>query len=283
MQLTINQVRRLERYALREKPGYDPFPIDDDANAVMQSTMNSKWGNLLAAIGPAASLALFRYKYIIKSGRPAGFVTATLQTIAGKTIIWGDGADAALAFSQCITGGASAGDRITLSWEQSNGVRRIVTGLIVNGLAAGGGDTGLELTTCINPELVLTGDFSADSNWTKGAGWSIAGGVAVAAGELNTALSSTAAITVVAGQRYTLSFDLTRSAGTLTASFDGVTVTSGALTGSYTESFYPADSSGVLAFTGTGFTGTLDNVSLKETTPVADDSVEVELEATYVP
>ena len=285
MQQAVGLVRRMERYASQTppKPGYDIFPIDDDANAAMQTLMTAKWGNILGNIGAAASLALFRYKYVIQPGRPAGFVTATVAVVTGSTVVWDDGGAARSTFSECITGGASAGDRVTLSWDQANGVRRIVTGLIVDALITDGVNKGIDLTIRINPELVVNGDMNPDTDWMKGAGWTIAGGVADAAGALDTALSSAAAITVVAGRRYTLTYTMTRSAGTLTPSFDGVSLTSRALSGTYTDYFYPADASGVLAFTGAGFTGTLDDVSLVETMPVADNSVEVELEATYVP
>lgn len=269
MQLAISQVRRMERYAAQTppKPGYDIFPINADANAAMQALMNAKWANILGGIGSAASLSLFRYKYVIAAGKPAAYLTATITDFGGVTRIT---PNAGSPFWQVVID-----DRITLTWVNANGVTRTKTGLIVS-------NTSIILTTQEFPDLVVNGDMDPDSNWTKGAGWTIAGGVADAAGALNTALTSAAAITVVVGRQYTLTYTMTRAAGTLTPSFDGVPLTARALSGTYSEDFSPADTSGVLAFTGTGFTGTLDDVTFHETQPVADASIVVTLKATNV-
>ena len=48
-----------------------------------------------------------------------------------------------------------------------------------------------DLTTTISSELVATGDFASDSNWTKGTGWTISGGVAEYQGSTSTALEQT--------------------------------------------------------------------------------------------
>jgi len=278
---TVRQVKVLEQMADVEREGYDPWPIDDDANALQEAACAALYNNILTALLDG-TLENWRYGYLIKIGRPIEFVSATIAVHTAKTVIWDVGGATRSTFAECITGGGPTGDKVKLRWAQSDEVIREVTGLIVDSLVVSGDDAGLLLATRIDPDLVVNGDMNPDSDWTKGAGWTIGAGVADAAGALNTALSSIAAITVVTGRYYTLSFDMTRAAGTLTASFDGVNIVAGSLTGSYTQSFKAADTSGTLAFTGTGFTGTLDNVTLTETLPVADDSVEVELEATVV-
>lgn len=48
-----------------------------------------------------------------------------------------------------------------------------------------------DLNTTIGAELVTNGEFSADSDWVKGAGWTINGGVAEYAGSTSTALEQT--------------------------------------------------------------------------------------------
>jgi hypothetical protein len=48
-----------------------------------------------------------------------------------------------------------------------------------------------DLTTTIGSELVATGDFASDSDWTKGTGWTISGGVAEYQGSTSTALEQT--------------------------------------------------------------------------------------------
>lgn len=112
-------------------------------------------------------------------------------------------------------------------------------------------------------EAVTNGEFATDSGWTKGAGWTIGSGVATATGGISTAIEQTAAITLVEGQAYSVSYTITRSAGTLTPSVGGTDGTTQNSSGTYTEVIV-AGSNQTLAFTGTGFTGTLDNVSITQ-------------------
>jgi len=109
-------------------------------------------------------------------------------------------------------------------------------------------------------DYIVNGTFAADTDWTKGAGWTIGAGVATAAGGISTALSQTIS-TLVTGRTYTLTFTATRSAGSVTASVGGTSGTARSSSATFTESFV-AGSGGVLAFTGTGFTGTIDNAIL---------------------
>lgn len=105
------------------------------------------------------------------------------------------------------------------------------------------------------------GSFDSDTIWTKGAGWSIGSGVATATGAISTAVSQTSNITLVAGQAYVVEFTMTRSAGTLAASVGGAAGTARSASGTYSEIII-AGSTQALAFTGAGFTGTLDNVRI---------------------
>ena len=75
-------------------------------------------------------------------------------------------------------------------------------------------------------EFITNGSFAVDANWTKGAGWSIAAGVATQDGSSPTgALSQnfgalTAAL--INGNDYVLAFDLTNAlSGTVTAVLGG--------------------------------------------------------------
>lgn len=109
---------------------------------------------------------------------------------------------------------------------------------------------------------VRNGTFDTDTIWTKGSGWSIGSGVATAAGAISTAIEQNSNITLNAGQAYVVTFTMTRDAGTLTASVGGTAGTARNAAGTYTEIII-AGSTQVLAFTGGGFTGTLDDVSIK--------------------
>lgn len=105
------------------------------------------------------------------------------------------------------------------------------------------------------------GTFASDTAWTKGSGWTIGAGVATATGAISTAISQNSAVTLVEGQAYTVTMTITASAGSLTASVGGRSGTARNSSGTYVETIV-AGSTQVLAFTGAGFTGTLDNVTV---------------------
>ncbi len=115
----------------------------------------------------------------------------------------------------------------------------------------------LTYTTALTTH-VTNGTFGADTDWTKGAGWTIAAGVATAITS-SAALSQNAAVTLVAGRSYTVTYDATRSAGSITVSVGGTAGTARSTSATFTEVII-AGATQVLAFTGTGFSGTIDNV-----------------------
>ncbi len=108
---------------------------------------------------------------------------------------------------------------------------------------------------------VTNGTFTTDTGWTKGTGWTIGTGVATATGAISTALSQTAAITLIAGYTYTITYTVSRSAGSVTPSIGGVDGVARSSSATFTETII-AGSTQILAFTGAGFTGTLDNISV---------------------
>lgn len=110
-------------------------------------------------------------------------------------------------------------------------------------------------------DSVINGTFATDTDWTKGAGWTIGAGVATAAGAISTAISQTASPAIVAGQAYDVVFTITRSAGGLIPSVGGQAGTERTAGGTYREVIV-AGTTQTLAFTGNGFTGTLDNVTI---------------------
>lgn len=110
-------------------------------------------------------------------------------------------------------------------------------------------------------EFVTNGAFASDTGWTKGTGWTIAAGVATATGAISTTISQTAAITLVAGQIYQVTFDATRTAGTVTVSVGGTAGTARSTNATFKETI-TAGSDGTITFTGAGFSGTLDNVTV---------------------
>lgn len=111
-------------------------------------------------------------------------------------------------------------------------------------------------------EYVTNGTFTTDTGWTKGTGWTIAAGVATATGAISTALSQTAAITLIEGYIYTVTYTVTAfTAGTVTVSVGGTAGTARGSAATFTETIV-AGSTQILAFTGAGFTGSIDNVTV---------------------
>ena len=110
-------------------------------------------------------------------------------------------------------------------------------------------------------EYVTNGTFASDTGWTKGTGWTIGAGVATASGAISTALSQTTAVTLIEGQVYTITYTVTRSAGSVTPSLGGTAGTARSSSATFIETII-AGSTQILAFTGSGFTGTIDNVSV---------------------
>ena len=106
---------------------------------------------------------------------------------------------------------------------------------------------------------VANGDFSTDTVWTKGAGWTIGSGVATATGAISTALSQNAPSLLIAGQSYNITYTITRSVGTITPNIGSVAGVARSASGTYTETIV-AGATQDISFTTAGFTGTVDNV-----------------------
>jgi len=115
------------------------------------------------------------------------------------------------------------------------------------------------------PELVTNGDFSSGTGWTKAAGVTISGGAANFAAVTNSsALYQN--IGATQGKWYCVTYVVTRSAGTVQPQINGTAASTGATaSGTFTDVIYASGASnGNFIFVANGFTGTIDNVSVKE-------------------
>ncbi len=110
-------------------------------------------------------------------------------------------------------------------------------------------------------EKILTGDFAADSNWTKGTGWTIGSGVATATAGSASDLSQTTA-PLINAVVYVVTYTLTRTAGSITPKCGTQVGTSRSASGTYTE-VITANGTAFLFSKDASFAGTLDNVSVK--------------------
>lgn len=118
--------------------------------------------------------------------------------------------------------------------------------------------------------FVVNGTFDQDADWTKGTGWTIGTGVATASGAISTALSQDNT-GIVQGISYTLTYTITRSAGSITPNLGGTAGTTRSAAGTYTETII-AGATELFAFNTSGFTGTVDNVSV---TQITDQFVQI--------
>lgn len=177
------------------------------------------------------------YKYVVKDS--LGNTIRTTDNVTSFSTL----ADEADAFFQSFSGTGSQ-TAFTLSTGQGTDSKGLM--IFVN--------KGLQQT-------VTNGSFTTDTDWTKGAGWTIGAGVATAAGAISTAISQTAAVTLVEGQAYSVTYTITRSAGGLIPSVGGRAGTERTASGTYTEVIV-CGSSQTIAFTGNAFTGTLDTISI---------------------
>jgi hypothetical protein len=111
-------------------------------------------------------------------------------------------------------------------------------------------------------ELVTNGAFAADTDWTKGSGWTISAGAAHKVTAATTAISQE--ITApVAGEIYKLSYGLTETASGITPSFGGDSAPADAGTGTHTPVLLASSTEATLAFTADATAVVdLDNVSL---------------------
>jgi hypothetical protein len=127
-------------------------------------------------------------------------------------------------------------------------------------------------------DVVVNGDFATDSDWTKGTGWTIANGIASSDGTAGaqSSITSIDVSSLVAGQVYAFSYDVTTlTAGTVrfdVGSSGQAEDTTRTTAGSYSETFVAAGV-GKLRFITDGaglFTGSVDNLIVKEVTAIAD-------------
>jgi hypothetical protein len=119
----------------------------------------------------------------------------------------------------------------------------------------------------LGSELITNGDFATDSNWNTGTGWSIAGGVAVADNVTGANLTQ-GNLGLTANIVYEVTFTVkTRSSGTVLVRLGGSTPVSSESynsAGTYTARLRGNSTNTTFAIRGqNGFTGTIDNVSLK--------------------
>lgn len=144
-------------------------------------------------------------------------------------------------------------------------------GQLITG-TAGGTDASIYLNVRIDddaahmPQTVTNGAFAADTDWTKGTGWTIATGVASSDGSQTAVSDLSQAAGLVPGVTYTVSFDLVRTAGSVTPMAGGTAGTARATTNTFSEAIVAGADGTIAIRADADFIGNVDNVSAVPTT-----------------
>lgn len=117
----------------------------------------------------------------------------------------------------------------------------------------------------LGPEKVANGGFDTDTVWTKGVGWSISGGVATAAGAVSGQNLGQSAI-VEAGKTYLVEATFTITSGSVRMLLTGAGGATRTTSGTYIDILTPVGGTNLAIQPQTAFTGTVDNVSIREIT-----------------
>jgi len=116
----------------------------------------------------------------------------------------------------------------------------------------------------IGSELVTNGSFDTDSDWTKGTGWSISGGKAVANNSPSSVYQSTGS-NYTSGKTYKIEFTVSDYvSGSVRPEITNIAGSFVSSNGTFTQYIVATSSPIGEELKGNAFTGSIDNVSVKE-------------------
>ena len=137
-------------------------------------------------------------------------------------------------------------------------------------------ETSGSVADAINPalatgrDIVINGDFAADSDWTKGTGWTISGGTATHVGPTAGNLTQGLSTTLLAGKTWEVTFTvLNRSAGTVQGLMTGQAGIVRSTNDTFIETFTNTADSNFALVPSADFAGDIDNVIIKQTSIAA--------------
>jgi len=116
----------------------------------------------------------------------------------------------------------------------------------------------------LGPELALNGGFDIDANWAKSAGWTISGGFGVATSAA--AYTSISQGVLMIGKVYQITYTVSSiTSGNVKSMIGGGASPSRTTTGTFTDVVIcSASITGGIQAGSLGFSGQIDNVSIKE-------------------
>jgi hypothetical protein len=202
--------------------------------------------------------------------------TAALSITVGHTYILTFDVTASINNVNAILGGVTSTNKTTGSYVET--VVTTTTGNLTFQRGSGSFTGTVDNVTCKDlsgrwmyqgTDLAVNGTFAADTDWTKGGGWTIAGGVAVATATGNT-ITPSAATFITAGHFYSVTYDVVVTSGSVRVQLGGNNGYTHGVSGTYCDVLYATDTTKP-AFDGVGtFTGTLDNVVIRDLSSATD-------------
>lgn len=190
----------------------------------------------------------------------------TVSLSLGTTQTGGDAAGDVLIGVENVVGSATAANKLTGDANANmltggSGADTFIGGAGADTLNGGAGVD----TVDYNSNTVANGTFDTSTGWTTGSNVTIAAGVVTTA-SATSIVYQTNVLTV--GQTYTVSFDYTRTSGSVlritngTVNGTNIVYTSGALgaSGTVTATFVATGTALSIEASGSSFTGTIDNV-----------------------
>jgi hypothetical protein len=112
--------------------------------------------------------------------------------------------------------------------------------------------------------VAVNGTFDTDTGYTKGEGWAIEGGVAVATATIANLTLPAAVFTPVVGKTYRVSFDAVVTSGIIRGPFKTLVGDNISVSGSYTYTHTATATTEVAVDGVASFTGTIDNLVIQE-------------------
>lgn len=144
-------------------------------------------------------------------------------------------------------------------------------------------DAGTLKVTIQSPEFITNGTFDTDSDWVKGTGWTISGGVAHHADGSQSFLTQT--IAMIIGVTYTLIYTVSNYvSGTIRAQLEGISGSNQSGNGTFTtDAIATVDNGDFELLASATFVGDIDNVSVKRTqiSGGAEQTITTEIGKTY--
>jgi len=155
-----------------------------------------------------------------------------------------------------------SGAQYTTSVERVGGF--ILTTILVDFTGWKSTTTDLDILGQWGSDLAVNGAFAADTDWTLGADWSIAGGVAVAAPGAGTTMTPDVLTTIVAGETYEVVYTMSGYvAGALNATLGGTALTARGSDATFTERVVAGDTTDLIFTSDAASDYDIDDVTIK--------------------